>query len=147
MNARVNLIGLALVGLISITLSAEEKFARLGTNKVAYVSEGEGGKAIVLIHGWGGSKGMWEKQVEDLRRDFRVVAVDLPGFGNSDKPETNYTMQFLAEGVSAVMKEAKVSKALLVGFSMGVPVMTAFYKKYPERVAGLVALDGGLRPF
>lgn len=124
-----------------------DKFGSFGTNKVCYTINGEGSNTVVLIHGWGGSKELWKAQVSDLERDFRVLTVDLPGFGQSDKPKTNYSMGFLAEGVNAVLVDAKIDKAVLVGFSMGAPVISAFYKKYPAKVAGLVAVDGSLRGF
>jgi pimeloyl-ACP methyl ester carboxylesterase len=140
-------LGLLVVLALVLSSAGAEKFVALGTNKVSYTDTGSGSNAVVLVHGWGGSKELWREQIAHLERSFRVLAVDLPGFGKSDKPKTNYTMAFLAEGVNAAMQDAKIEKAALVGFSMGTPVISAFYKSYPAKVAGLVALDGTLRGF
>ena len=56
-------------------------------------------------------------------------------------------MDYFASSIEAVMKEAEVKKAVLVGHSMGTPVIRQFYRLYPDQVAGLVVVDGALRPF
>jgi pimeloyl-ACP methyl ester carboxylesterase len=75
----------------------------------------------------------------------RLVLIDLPGHGQSDKPHATYSMDYFADGVLAVMRDARVEKATLVGHSMGVPIICRVFKKAPERVAALVAVDGTLR--
>jgi len=123
------------------------RFANYGTNRVHYVRSGTQGEVVVLIHGWGGSIDSWYLQIPELQKHFQVVAIDLPGHGQSDKPGIPYTMQVFAEGVNAVLKDALISKAVLVGFSMGAPVMCKFYQMYPSKVSGLITLDGSLRGF
>ena len=120
-------------------------FAKYGTNKVYYVVEGKGDKAIVLVHCWSGNLGFWDEQASVLAKQTRVVRLDLPGHGQSDKPYVDYTMDYFAGAVLAVMREAKVEKATLVGHSMGAPVICRVYKQAPERVAALVSVDGTLR--
>src|SRR5204862_2650119 len=88
--------------------------------------------------------GFWDEQAPVLAKQARVVRLDLPGHGQSDKPEVAYTMDYFAGAVLEVMREAKVKKATLVGHSMGTPVICRVYKQAPERVAGLVAVDGFL---
>jgi pimeloyl-ACP methyl ester carboxylesterase len=124
---------------------AKSHFAKFGTNKVHYVVEGKGKQTIVLIHCWSGNLGFWRDQVPALADLARLVVIDLPGHGQSDKPHTAYTMDFFAEAVLAVMQDAHVRKATFIGHSMGTPVMCRVYKQAPERVAGLVAVDGVLR--
>jgi pimeloyl-ACP methyl ester carboxylesterase len=75
----------------------------------------------------------------------RLLLVDLPGHGRSDKPRVDYTMDFFARGVLAVMREARVEKATLIGHSMGVQVICRVHAQAPERTAALVAVDGLLR--
>ena len=124
---------------------AKSHSARFGTNKIHYVVEGHGEHAIVLVHCWSGNLGFWREQVPALADKARLILIDLPGQGQSDKPHTAYTMDFFAEAVLAVMRDAQVDKATLVGHSMGVPVICRVYKQAPERVAALVAVDGTLR--
>src|SRR2546429_8086165 len=127
------------------TADAKSHFARFGTNKIHYVVEGKGRHAIVLVHCWAGNLGFWREQVPALADKARLILIDLPGHGQSDKPHTAYTMDFFAGAVLAVMRDAHVDKATLIGHSMGAPIICRVYKQAPERVAALVAVDGFLR--
>ncbi len=128
-------------------IAAETKscFATFGTNKVHYVVEGRGRPAIVLVHCWSGNLGFWREQVPALAGRARLVLVDLPGHGRSDRPQTTYSMDFFAGAVLAVMRDAHVDRATLIGHSMGVPVISRVYHLAPRRVAALVSVDGLLR--
>ena len=126
-------------------LEAKSHFAKLGANKIHYVVEGKGKHTIVFVHCWSGNLSFWNEQVPALKDKARLILVDLPGHGQSDKPHTAYTMDFFAQAVLAVMRDAHAGKATLVGHSMGVPVICRVYKQAPERVAALVAVDGTLR--
>jgi pimeloyl-ACP methyl ester carboxylesterase len=126
---------------------AQEKFAKLDTTKIHYTSDGKGSEALVLVHGWGSNLDFWRAQVPELAKRARVIALDLPGHGKSDKPETTYSMDYFAAAIDAVMKDAKVERAVLVGHSMGTPVIRQYYRKYPQKTLALVIVDGGLRPF
>jgi pimeloyl-ACP methyl ester carboxylesterase len=116
-----------------------------GTNRVHYVIEGKGEHTIVFVHCWAGNLGFWREQTPALVARARLILIDLPGHGQSDKPHSAYTMDFFAGAVLAVMRDAHVEKATLVGHSMGVPIICRVYKQAPERVAALVAVDGTLR--
>jgi pimeloyl-ACP methyl ester carboxylesterase len=126
----------------------ESRFAKLDDTRIHYKSYGKGDEAIVLIHGWGGNLDLWSEHVARLRsaRD-RVVVLSLPGHGESDKPQTVYNMDFYARAVEAVLRDAKVKRGVLVGHSMGTPVMREFYRKYPKKTLALVIVDGALRPY
>jgi pimeloyl-ACP methyl ester carboxylesterase len=121
--------------------------AVFGDTRVHYKSHGKGERALVFVHGWTCDLNVWKAQVEEFAPVTRVIAVDLPGHGQSDKPQTNYTMDYFADAVAAVLKDAGVKKAVLVGHSMGAPVVRQFYRKHPEQTAGLVFVDGALRMF
>lgn len=127
--------------------AAQEKYARLDGNKIHYVSEGKGNDAIVLVHGWTCNLTHWRDQISGLSKRARVIALDLPGHGLSDKPEIKYDMDLFAAAIDAVMKDAGVERAVLVGHSMGTPVVRQFYRKYPQKTLALVIVDGALRPF
>ena len=122
-------------------------FATFGTNKVHYASLGNGSNTIVFIHGWAGSTDAWRLQVPAFTSKARLILIDLPGHGKSDKPKTAYTMEFFAQAIDAVMTDAKVNKAVLVGFSLGAPVISRFCRNHPEKVQALVTVDGSLRGF
>ena len=153
---RFSILFLLVVALISVfasvpQLSAQEsnqpRFAKLDSHRVHYQSHGTGRDAIVLIHGWTCDLGFWRDQIPDLTKRARVIAVDLPGHGKSDKPKVAYTMDLFARAVDAVMQDAGVERGVLVGHSMGTPVARQFYRKYPQKTLALVIVDGPLRPF
>ena len=134
--------------LASASLSvAQEKFAKLDTTKIHYVSEGKGKDAIVLVHGWTCNLTHWRDMIPEFSKRARVLALDLPGHGLSDKPEIKYDMDLFAAAIDAVLKDAGVEHAVLVGHRMGTPVVRQFYRKYPQKTLALVIVDGGLRPF
>lgn len=126
---------------------AQEKYAKLGENKIHYKNFGTGKDALVLVHCWTCNLELWRDHIPELSKRARVVAVDLPGHGLSDKPETTYSMDFFAQAIDAVLKDAGVEHAVLVGHSMGTPVIRQFYRKYPQKTLALVIVDGALRPF
>jgi pimeloyl-ACP methyl ester carboxylesterase len=126
---------------------AGARFAKFDGHRVHYESHGTGRQAIVLIHGWTCDLGFWQGQIPDLSKRTRVIAIDLPGHGQSDKPKIAYSMEFFARAVDAVMRDAGVDRGVLIGHSMGTPVARQFYRKYPRKTLGLVIVDGALRPF
>jgi pimeloyl-ACP methyl ester carboxylesterase len=125
----------------------KQTFAKLNSTQIHYESHGKGKEALVLVHGWGCNLNHWRDQIPELSKRNRVIALDLPGHGLSDKPETNYDMDLFAAAIEAVMKDAGVERAVLVGHSMGTPVARQFYRKYPQKTLAIVIVDGGLRPF
>lgn len=126
--------------------SGKSRFAKLDGARVHYVNYGKGDEALVLIHGWTMNGDSWRDQIPDFANRGRVLAIDLPGHGQSDKPQVSYTMDYFARAVEAVMRDAKVKRGVLVGHSMGTPVARQFYRRYPEKTLAIVIVDGVLRP-
>ena len=125
----------------------ESHYASLDGKRVYYKSYGKGREALVLVHCWSCNMDHWRDQIPDFAQRSRVVALDLPGHGQSDKPEVAYTMDLFARAVDAVLRDAGVERAVLVGHSIGTPVIRQFYRKYPQKTLALVIVDGALRPF
>jgi len=123
----------------------KSRIAKFDGNNVHYLTVGKGKEIVVFVHGWAGNSGFWREQAPVLADKARLILIDLPGHGRSDKPHTDYTLDYFARGVLAVMRHARAEKATLVGHSMGVPVICRVYAHAPEKVAGLVAVDGFLR--
>ncbi|MEP6636228.1 MAG: alpha/beta fold hydrolase [Acidobacteriota bacterium] len=135
------------------SVAGESRFTKLDVGsglpkaKIHYVSYGKGNEALVLIHGWTMNVDNWRDQVPDFAKRNRVIAIDLPGHGQSDKPQITYSMDLFARAVDAVMRDAKVKRAVLVGHSMGTPIARQFYRRYPKKTIAIVVVDGALRPF
>lgn len=127
--------------------TAASHYAMLDGSRVHYKSVGKGDRALIFVHGWTCDMDFWRLQVPAFAGKTRVIAVDLPGHGQSDKPKVDYTMELFARAIDAVMRDAKVTTATLVGHSMGTPVIRQFYRKYPQKTLALVIVDGALRPF
>lgn len=123
---------------------AASRFARIGDVKVHYQSIGRGDTAVVFIHGWTCDSTFWQGQTPALAGKARVLLIDLPGHGRSDKPKIDYSMAYFAKAVAAVLDDAGVRSVVLVGHSMGTPVARQFYRLYPKRTRALIAVDGDL---
>lgn len=130
----------------NLAADGASRFATVDGNRLHYLSYGRGQKGIVFVHGWSCNATFWEGQIRAFAPKTRVLAIDLPGHGESDKPERAYTMEFFARAVEAVMRDAGVNRAVLVGHSMGTPVVRQFYRLYPKKVDAMVIVDGALRP-
>jgi pimeloyl-ACP methyl ester carboxylesterase len=109
-------------------------------------SHGAGPATVILVHGWTCDDTTWEAQVPALSKQYRVITLDLPGHGKSGSPKDgNFSMELFARAVEAVRSEAKVEKVVLVGHSMGTPVVVQYAHMFPQHIAALVFVDGLLR--
>lgn len=129
------------------TFAAESRYAKLDGHRVHYENHGKGREALVFVHGWTCNLNFWARQTPAFEDKTRVIAIDLPGHGQSDKFDASYTMDLFARAVDAVLADAGVDRAVLVGHSMGTPVIREFYRKFPRKTLALVIVDGPLRPF
>ena len=135
----------ALISLFALPASA----ATLDGMKINSSSVGTG-PTIVFVHGWTCDSSSWTGQVPAFSTDHRVITLDLPGHGSSESPKDGkLSMDLFARAVESVRAEADADRIVLVGHSMGAPVIRQYAHLYPAHVAGLVAVDGPLdvRPF
>ncbi|MDR2946518.1 MAG: alpha/beta hydrolase [Candidatus Adiutrix sp.] len=112
--------------------------------KVAYLEAGpKEAPALVFIHGWACDSSFWRLQTPAFAKDYRVILVDLPGFGKSGKPHDRaYTMDFLARSVQAVIADAEASHPVLIGHSMGYAVIRQYLLTFPGQAWATVNVDG-----
>ena len=80
---------------------------------------GEGEITLLFVHGWCINKSYWVNQVKAFCNDYRVVAIDLPGFGNSGKNRQEWTIEQYGKDVNAVVDQLKLRNVILIGHSMG----------------------------
>ena len=134
--------------LIAQPVVSESKFVDVDHLKVHYTNYGKGDTALLFVHGWACDETVWSDQAPTLAEKIRVITIDLPGHGQSEKPKTiDYTMDLYAGAIDAVMSDAGVKSLILVGHSNGTPVTRQYYRKFPAKVKALVIVDGPLRPF
>ncbi|RJQ54587.1 MAG: alpha/beta hydrolase [Nitrospiraceae bacterium] len=122
--------------------ASSSHYASLNDIQVHYILEGKGDKTLLFIHGWSCDTTFWKAQIDFFKKDYRVIAIDLPGHGKSSKPEIPYTFDLFADAVREVIDDAAIDKVFLVGHSMGYPVARHFIKKYPQKASGLCIVDG-----
>ena len=112
------------------------KSIRFHGKKIAFIDKGEG-PCLVLLHGFTESSGIWKQFIRRLSERFRVVAVDLPGFGKSDCLAEGHSMDLMAEAVKKVLLELEIRKCVMAGHSMGGYVTLAFARLYPRMLKGV----------
>jgi len=137
----------ALLGtLVAIALTlAPVSAASVDGLKLHSASAGKGNAALIFVHGWTCDASSWTAQVPEFAKKYRVLTLDLPGHGQSAGPaDGKFSVGLFARAVEAVRAEAGVDRVVLVGHSMGGPVIREYARLYPQRVAGLVAVDGPL---
>ena len=109
--------------------------------RISYTSEGHGELAIVFIHGWTLDHTHWRFQIQEFRKSFRVIAIDLPGHGASGANRESWSIDGLGADVAAVVRGLKLEKVVLVGHSMGGPVALAAAPKLRGILRGIVVVD------
>src|SRR5262249_12045694 len=110
--------------------------------KILYLEAGSASNpTVVLLHGLGGDSTNWAMTIPALSGKYHVYALDQIGFGNSDKPITNYRVAMLVEFLDVFCKKLGVQKASLVGNSLGGWTAAAFTIAHPEKVDKLVLVD------
>jgi pimeloyl-ACP methyl ester carboxylesterase len=142
--------GLCFVALLTTVVAAkagivDEKYVRtvpVGEEKIVVYDRGSG-PVLVLVHGMFGDYQDWGPVLEPLAQKHRVIAVDLPGFGASSKPNVDYTGDYFVRQMDAFLREMKVDKATFIGNSFGAIVALMFTLEHPDKVSGLVLIGSG----
>ena len=86
---------------------------------IAYIDEGKGKCTLLFLHGLGSNLKAWKKNIEVLKKDYRCIALDLPGYGKSSKSDYPFDMTFYAGAVQAFIDALHLKKVVVVGHSMG----------------------------
>lgn len=116
-----------------------EKFIIANDTPVRYADSGKGTQAVLLLHGYLESLEVWDDFAGELGKNFRVIRPDLPGHGFSQYQDREViTMEYMADTVADVLRQADVPKCTLVGHSMGGYVVLALAERHPDLVEGLV---------
>ncbi len=104
---------------------------------ISYTKAGNG-KTIIFLHGFTENKEMWRDFTKVFSDKFQVIAIDLPGHGESDNFSEVHTMEFMAETVKFILDNEGIEKGVLVGHSMGGYMSLAFADLFPKMIEGLV---------
>lgn len=116
--------------------------------EIAYFDEGISEKTIVCIHGLGSNKKAFLKNIEELSKNLRVIAIDLPNYGNSSKGDFPSTMNFFSEVIIEFIEALDLRNVILCGHSMGGQISTLTALNYPDLVSKLILIaPAGLEIF
>jgi pimeloyl-ACP methyl ester carboxylesterase len=107
---------------------------------IAYVDEGKGKQTLIFVHGLGSYLPAWTKVINELSKEFRCIAIDLPGYGKSGKEDWAYDMQFFANCIDNLVKKLNIHQASLVGHSMGGQISMTLGIRHPKWLQKLVLL-------
>lgn len=114
--------------------------ANINGTEIHYVMGGSG-EPLLLIHGFGQNWYMWNRLLPELSKHFTVIAPDLPGLGESGKPDTGYTKKQLAQDLHGLVKQLGYSNIDVVGHDIGLMVAYAYAAQYSNEVKKVALLD------
>ena len=99
------------------TKNTPVKISDQGVN-IAYSDTNKGDTTLLFVHGWGINRGYWSNQVSFFDKKYRVVAIDLPGFGESGKNRTVWNTEAYGKDIDSVISQLKLKNVVLIGHSM-----------------------------
>ena len=117
------------------------KTAEVDNNKIRYLEEGSSENTLLLLHGLGASAERWEYVIPHFARKFRVVVPDLIGFGYSDKPMADYTIEYFSEFISKFVDKIGIKKLNIVGSSLGGQIAAEYTVNHNENIRKLVLVS------
>ena len=112
--------------------------------KLSYIKEGEG-KPLILMHGSGEDRHIFDEIINKLKKDFTVYAIDSRNHGESEKTDV-FTYEAMSEDISEFIKKLKLDGAYVVGFSDGAILALMIGMKYPELIGKMALLGINLKP-
>lgn len=124
----------------STTSQAPVKVSDSGVN-IVYSDSGKGDTTLLFVHGWGLNRGYWSNQVNYFNKKYRVVTIDLPGFGQSGKNRNNWTTEAYGKDIDSVISQLNLKKVVLIGHSMAGDIVLQGAVNAPDKVIGLVGVD------
>ena len=119
----------------------KECFVTVDGAKIRYFDSFNEGPTLVLLHGLGASAERWEQVMPLFSKKYRIIIPDMIGFGYSDKPSADYTIDFFVKFLSKFLKKLSIPKTLLIGSSLGGQISAEFTSKYPDTVEKLVLVS------
>lgn len=111
-----------------------------------YFEEFGAGDPIILLHGFAESTEVWLPLTEELKNQFRLIVIDLPGFGNSPEPEGEFSLEDIANQIHDFLNEIGLVRYSIVGHSLGGYVALALAGLYPENIQTLILLHSTAGP-
>mgnify|MGYP004006551445 CR=1 FL=1 len=138
------------VGCSSTTIAPNSEISKVKSadgSLIFYGVRGQGETTIVFVHGWACNHGFWKPQLDYFSKNYRTVWVDLAGHGSSNSNRQEYTMSAFGGDIASVVNKIDAKNVILVGHSMGGPVVIEAAKKLGDKVIGIIGVDTFYTPF
>ncbi len=119
----------------------QDQFLQVGSVRTCYWSAGTAGPPVLLLHPMGACKEHWQGTIPGLARSHRVYAVDLPGFGLTDKPPVSYSLPYFTQFICDLLSRLNLDHVDLIGASLGGAIAVSVAIQHPDRVNKLVLAD------
>jgi len=114
----------------------------VNNNNISYNDEGpEGAPVIIFIHGFPLNKSMWDEQVKELKDNYRVIAYDIRGHGDSEVGTVDFSIDLFVQDLLSFMDALNIEKTILCGLSMGGYIALNAVENHPERFNALILSD------
>lgn len=130
-----------MVSLFSCSREIKDFYNTDDNNKMYYESYGTGESAVVFVHGWSVNCRSWDDQIDFFKDKYRVILVDLPGFGNSGNDRNDWSMQHYGTDVAGLCKKLDLKNVYLVGWSLGTAVVVETAKLLGDNTKAVVLID------
>jgi pimeloyl-ACP methyl ester carboxylesterase len=145
MNAKRILLGWSVIGLFLMVFGCSNDAGDVATApdgvEIHFDRQGEGRPVLIFVHGWANDRTIWDTQVAHFSQKYEVINLDLPGFGESGNEREEFTIESYGDDVATIIQQRNLEQAVLVGFSMGGPVVIEAAIRVPGQVAGVVLVD------
>ncbi|MHC1702877.1 MAG: alpha/beta fold hydrolase [Tenuifilaceae bacterium] len=122
--------------------SVPSTYISVGDLEIHFKEYGQGEKTLIFVHGWGCDLNTWKYQFDYFKDKHHLVFIDLPGYGQSDKADIQYTIDLFAQSILEVINDLDVKKLVLIAHSMGLPVSIEVIKHLKTENAILCNIDG-----
>lgn len=118
-----------------------EKLTTVDGHRIRYLESGSSKQTLVLVHGLGASADRWARVIPLFAKTFHVVAPDLIGFGCSDKPSVDYTLEFFSDFLEDFFTHTGISNPYMIGSSMGGQIAAMYAISNPQKIEKLVLVS------
>ena len=119
----------------------KEKFVEIDGNKIRYFESGSSKHTLVLIHGLGASSERWKYVIPLFEADFHVIVPDLIGFGHSDKPIVDYTLDYFSNFLEKFLISLNIDNTSIIGSSLGGQVAAEYTSSHSKSVEKLILVS------
>lgn len=109
--------------------------------RIAYNSCGDADTTLLFVHGWAINKEYWEPQLNHFCPRYKVVSIDLPGFGQSGTNRSEWEFDTYTDDIKNIIDSLQLKNVILIGHSMSGDIVLHVSNKYPQSIIGIVGID------